>query len=103
MCTHRNIGIFVVTTRAGKSVLYQLYISKPWRNATQQIVALGFPKPDVVQVRLRTTPVGDRCIFDISKESSNLLELRLQASCPIAMEERLRGFQILSWGISADE
>jgi hypothetical protein len=72
---HRNIGIFA-TTRAGKSVLVSAFISQALCN-NQQIVALDFPKPDGTSTLTDYTRfIGDiGAYFDISKESSNLLEL----------------------------
>jgi len=72
---HRNIGIFG-TTRSGKSVLISSFLTQALADG-QQIVALDFPKPDGSSTFTDYTSfLGDLgAYFDISKESSNLLEL----------------------------
>jgi hypothetical protein len=91
---HRNIGIFA-TTRAGKSVLVSAVLSQALCH-NQQIVALDFPKPDGTSTFTDYTHfIGELgAYFDISKESSNLLELPdLRAFDSEQAEERLRDFK----------
>ncbi|MBD2316551.1 hypothetical protein [Phormidium tenue] len=91
---HRNIGIFA-TTRAGKSVLVSAVLSQALCHE-QQIVALDFPKPDGTSTFTDYTHfIGELgAYFDISKESSNLLELPdLRAFDSEQAEERLRDFK----------
>jgi hypothetical protein len=91
---HRNIGIFG-TTRSGKSVLISAFLTQALADG-QQIVALDFPKPDGSSTFTDYTAfVGNLgAYFDISKESSNLLELPdFRAFDPEQAEERFSDFK----------
>ena len=91
---HRNFGIFA-TTRAGKSVMVSALLTQALCN-DQQIVALDFPKPDGTSTFTDYTHfIKDLgAYFDITKESSNILELPdLRAFNEEQADERLRDFK----------
>jgi hypothetical protein len=91
---HRNFGIFA-TTRAGKSVMVSALLTQALCN-DQQIVALDFPKPDGTSTFTDYTHFIKElgAYFDITKESSNILELPdLRAFDEEQADERLRDFK----------